>query len=109
MTDSVTVAVIGSAFRATVAEMGEALRRSSHSPIIPEIFAFPCALFAGVAETVPQDEVIPALLGSMALALPVLLEENSPADIRPGDIFIGNDPYRGGTHTPDIHVFAPVF
>lgn len=109
MIDSVTVAVIGSALRATVGEMGEALRRSSHSPIIREMFDYSCAIFSADGNTVAQDEVIPALLGSMVMALPELLKENPVETIRSGDIFIGNDPYRGCTHTPDIHLFAPVF
>lgn len=109
MIDSVTVAVLGSALRAIVGEMGEALRRSSHSPIIREMLDFSCAVFTGKGETIAQDENVPALLGSMAYALPVLMQENPLAAMRPGDIFIGNDPYRGGTHTPDIHIFTPIF
>ncbi|MEG6508380.1 hydantoinase B/oxoprolinase family protein [Methyloligella sp. 2.7D] len=109
MIDQVTVAVIGSAFRATVGEMGEALRRSSHSPIIREMFDYSCAIFTAEGDTVAQDDVIPALLNSMVMALPELLKENPLPTIKPGDIFIGNDPYRGCTHTPDIHLFAPVF
>src|SRR5262245_29532773 len=109
MTDPITVAVIGSALRAIVNEMGEALRRSAHSPIIREMLDYSCAVFTADGEVVSQDEVLPALLGAMAYAMPVLLKENPPGTIRPGDAFIGNDPYRGGTHTPDIHIFAPVF
>lgn len=109
LTDPITVAVIGSALRATVNEMGEALRRSSHSPIIREMLDYSCAVFTAGGEVVSQDEFLPALLGAMAYAMPVLLEENPVGTIRPGDMLIGNDPYRGGTHTPDIHIFAPVF
>lgn len=109
LTDPITVAVIGSALRATVSEMGEALRRSSHSPIIREMLDYSCAVFTAGGEVVSQDEFLPALLGAMAYAMPVLLEENPVGTIRPGDMLIGNDPYRGGTHTPDIHIFAPVF
>lgn len=107
--DPITVAVIGSALRASVNEMGEALRRSSHSPIIREMLDYSCAVFTAEGEVVSQDEFLPALLGAMAYAMPVLLQENPVETIRPGDVFIGNDPYRGGTHTPDIHIFAPVF
>jgi len=109
MVDPVTVAVIGSALLAGAREMGEALRRSSHSPIIREMLDYSCAIFTAEGEIAAQDENIPALLGSIAIALPVLLKENPEASIQPGDIFIGNDPYRGVSHTPDIHLFAPVF
>lgn len=107
--DPITVAVIGSALRATVNEMGEALRRSSHSPIIREMLDYSCAVFTERGDIVSQDEFLPALLGAMAFAMPELLKENPADTIRPGDMFIGNDPYRGATHTPDIHIFAPVF
>lgn len=109
MTDPITVAVIGSALRSTVTEMGSSLRRSSHSPIIREMLDFSCAIFTADGEVVSQDEFLPALLGAMSYAMPHLLSENPPATIQQGDVFIGNDPYRGGTHTPDIHIFAPVF
>lgn len=109
MADAVTTAVVGSVLNAIVGEMNEALKRSSYSPIIREMLDFSCALFSSEGETIAQDENIPALLGSMAYALPALLEDNSDEPIRPGDMFIGNNPYRGGTHTPDIHIFAPIF
>ncbi|MDZ7840399.1 MAG: hydantoinase B/oxoprolinase family protein [Gammaproteobacteria bacterium] len=109
MTDPVTTAVVGSVLNAIVGEMNEALKRSSYSPIIREMLDFSCALFSSDGETIAQDENIPALLGSMAYALPALLEDNADEPIRPGDMFIGNNPYRGGTHTPDIHIFAPIF
>lgn len=109
MIDPITVAVIGSSLFATTREMGEALRRSSHSPIIREMLDYSCALFTAKGEVVAQDEMIPALLGSITTAMPILLAETPAETIAPGDIFIGNDPYRGVSHTPDIHLFAPVF
>lgn len=109
MVDPVTVAVIGSSLFATTREMGEALKRSSHSPIIREMLDYSCAIFTAKGEVAAQDEVIPALLGSITTAMPILLQETPEEKIKPGDIFIGNDPYRGVSHTPDIHLFAPVF
>lgn len=107
--DPVSVAIIGSALRAVVGEAGEALRRSAHSPIIREMLDYSCALFDARGQTVSEDANIPALLGSMTYSMPHLLAENPPETVRPGDVFIGNDPYRGCTHTLDIHIFAPVF
>ncbi|QRM57087.1 hydantoinase B/oxoprolinase family protein [Sinorhizobium sp. BG8] len=107
--DPVTVAVIGSALKAAVGEIGDALRRSSHSPIIREMLDYSCAVFNRKGEAIAEDANIPALLGSMTYSMPFLLAENPPETIDPGDMFIGNDPYRGCTHTPDIHIFAPVF
>jgi N-methylhydantoinase B len=107
--DPVTVTVIGTALVAASEEMGEALRRSSYSPIIREMLDYSCAVLTTAGEIVAQAEGIPALLGAMSIALAHLVADNDPASIREGDIFIANDPYRGGTHTPDIHIFAPVF
>lgn len=109
MIDPVTVTVIGSALKALIGESGDALRRSSHSPIIREMLDYSCALFNARGEVIAEDANIPALLCSMTYAMPHLLAENPPESIAPGDIFIGNDPYRGCTHTLDIHIFAPVF
>jgi N-methylhydantoinase B len=107
--DPVTVTVIGTALVATAEEMSEALRRSSYSPIIREMLDYSCAVLTPGGEIVAQAEGIPALLGAMSIALEHLVRDNAPESIREGDIFIANDPYRGGTHTPDIHIFAPVF
>jgi N-methylhydantoinase B len=107
--DPVTTAVIGSGLVATSDEMSEALRRSSYSPIIREMLDYSCAIFTDEGETVAQAENIPALLGAMSIALQALIADNAAGGFEPGDIFIANDPYRGGTHTPDIHIFTPVF
>lgn len=107
--DPVTISVIGSSLRAAADEMSEALKRSSFSPIIREMLDYSCAILTPEGETIAQAENIPALLGSMTIALQTLVAENPADRLRPGDIFIANDPYRGGTHTPDIHIFTPVF
>ena len=107
--DPVTVTVIGTALVATAEEMSEALRRSAYSPIIREMLDYSCAVLTPAGEIVAQAEGIPALLGAMSIALAHLVRDNPADAIREGDIFIANDPYRGGTHTPDIHIFTPVF
>src|SRR5882724_1063923 len=109
MVDPVTVAVVGSALKAIVAEMGDSLRRSAHSPIIREMLDYSCVAFTPDGQVVAEDANIPALLGSMAVAMPFLLRENPVGTVDEGDIIIGNDPYRGCTHTPDVHLIAPVF
>jgi N-methylhydantoinase B len=109
MSDPITVAVIASALRAISWEMSEALRRSSHSPIIREMYDFSCGVFNDAGETVAQDELIPAFLGTMASTMPFVLEAVGDDGLSEGDAFFTNDPYRGGTHTPDIQLFVPVF
>ena len=108
MTDPVTVAVIAAALRAICWEMSEALRRSAHSPIIREMYDFSCGVFSAEGETVAQDELIPAFLGTMASTMPFVLESVGDQHIDEGDAFFTNDPYRGGTHTPDVQVFVPL-
>ena len=109
MIDPITAATVGSALVATTSEMSESLRRSSYSPIIREMLDYSCGVFTPRGEMAAQSETIPALLGAMAFALQALIEDHPRQTLAPGDIFIANDPYRGGTHTPDIHLFAPVF
>jgi N-methylhydantoinase B len=106
--DPITVAVIGTSLRATAWEMSAALQRSSHSPIIREMLDYSCAVFTATGEMVAQDELIPAFLGAMASTMPWVIEEAARGELREGDAFMANDPYRGGTHTPDIQVFVPV-
>lgn len=106
--DAITVAVISSALKATSSEMSEALRRSSHSPIIREMLDYSCAVFTAGGETVSQDDLIPAFLGAMASTLPWVIDSVDPGDISDGDAFMANDPYMGNTHTPDIQIHVPV-
>ncbi|HYZ81138.1 MAG TPA: hydantoinase B/oxoprolinase family protein [Solirubrobacteraceae bacterium] len=105
--DPITVAVIASALRATAWEMSESLRRSSHSPIIREMLDYSCAVFTPQGEIVAQDELIPAFLGAMAATMPYVIDAAGGRP-RAGDVWMTNDPYRGGTHTPDIQIFVPV-
>jgi len=106
--DPITVAVIASALKATSSEMSEALRRSSHSPIIREMLDYSCAVFTAEGETVSQDDLIPAFLGAMASTLPWVIDSVAPGEISEGDAFMANDPYMGNTHTPDIQIHVPV-
>ncbi len=106
--DPITVAVISSALQATASEMSEALRRSSHSPIIREMLDYSCAVFTAEGETVAQDDLIPAFLGTMAATLPWVIDSVDPDDVHAGDAYMINDPYMGGTHTPDIQIHVPV-
>lgn len=106
--DPITVAVIASALKATSSEMSEALRRSSHSPIIREMLDYSCAVFTADGETVSQDDLIPAFLGAMASTLPWVIDSVEAGDVSEGDAFMANDPYMGNTHTPDIQIHVPV-
>ncbi len=106
----ITVEVIGSAFESTVDEMGEALVRASYSTNIKERRDCSTAIFDARGAMLCQAEHIPVHLGSFISFIPLVMERNRLEDIKPGDVFIGNDAYEGGgTHLPDIVLAEPVF
>src|SRR5439155_6796074 len=89
-------------------EMGVALRRTAYSPNIKERMDASCALFDAEGRIVAQAEHIPVHLGSMPGAVDAAMRE-FPGTLREGDQIILNDPYRGGTHLPDVTLIRPVF
>jgi N-methylhydantoinase B len=108
--DPITVEVIGSALSSIVEEMGEALVRASYSTNIKERRDCSTALFDTRGTMLCQAEHIPMHLGSFIGIIPEILKRHPVADMRPGDVFIGNDAYAGGgTHLPDIVLGEPIF
>ena len=103
--DPVTLQVMLGALRAACDEMGAVLVRSAHSANIKERRDASTALFDERGRMVMQAEHIPVHLGAMPSAVAAVLEE----DHEPGVSWILNDPYRGGTHLPDITVITPLF
>ncbi len=101
----VTLQVLTGALRATCEEMGAVLIGSAHSANIKERRDASTALFDARGEMVMQAEHIPVHLGAMPDAVAAVLDE----DHAPERSWILNDPYRGGTHLPDITVITPVF
>lgn len=106
--DPISFEVVSGALHAAAREMTESLGRSAYSPIIREMLDYACAIFDDEGRLVAQGETIPAMIGSMGHALRILIQKYS-GQVVPGDIYIHNDPFTGGTHTPDIHLFMPVF
>ena len=86
-------------------EMGSVLIRAGFSPNIKERRDLSCAIFNSDGDMIAQAAHIPIHLGSMSFAARSVATEN----LSPGDIFILNDPFRGGTHLPDVTCVAPVF
>src|ERR1700760_2481074 len=110
MIDPITVEVIGSALSSIVEEMGEALVRASYSTNIKERRDCSTALFDLEGRTLCQAEHIPMHLGSFLDLIPHIMKRHPVEDMRPGDVFVGNDAYEGGgTHLPDIVLAEPVF
>jgi N-methylhydantoinase B len=105
MIDPVELQVVSGALLAICEEMGAVLIRSAHSANIKERRDASTALFDPDGEMVMQAEHIPVHLGAMPAAVAAVRDE----DHEPGRAWILNDPYRGGTHLPDITVITPVF
>jgi N-methylhydantoinase B len=106
--DSVTVDIIGHNLVAITEEMGVAMMRSAYSPNIKERRDCTTALLDTSGRSFAQAEHIPIHLGSMIGFIPGVVAQYGD-DIHPGDIFIANDPYLGGsTHLPDVSVVAPL-
>jgi N-methylhydantoinase B len=103
--DPVGLQVMIGGLRAACDEMGATLIRSAYSANIKERRDCSTALFDAHGELVMQAEHIPVHLGSMPDAVAAVLDEEQ----RPGEAWILNDPYRGGTHLPDVTLILPVF
>jgi N-methylhydantoinase B len=102
--DAVTLQVMVGALRAACEEMGVVLVRSAHSANVKERRDASTALFDASGEMAMQAEHIPVHLGAMPAAVEAVAAEGP----EPGDAFILNDPFRGGTHLPDITVVSPI-
>ncbi|MCK8787022.1 hydantoinase B/oxoprolinase family protein [Roseomonas sp. NAR14] len=106
--DPVTLAVLQARFTAIVEEMGEALLRTAYSQILNASRDFSIALCDAGARLVAQADHLPVHVGAMPYAVRAVLD-GVGARPRPGDIFLVNDPWHGGSHLPDMTVVVPVF
>ena len=106
MLDAAELEVMRQALTAIPEEMGVVLVRSAYSPNIKERRDASCALFDPLGRMVAQAEHIPVHLGSMPMAVENLLATGD--EIGPGDSWIVNNPYTGGSHLNDVTVISPV-
>ena len=106
MRDIIEIEVFNKLFSSIAEEMGIILARSSFSANIKERRDFSCAIFDAGGDLIAQAAHIPVHLGAMPMTLNQVLAE---MPLRRGDVAITNDPYKGGSHLPDITVIAPVF
>jgi N-methylhydantoinase B len=104
--DPADIAVLGHALHSVAVEMGAALRRTAFSPNIKERRDYSSAVFTGAGDLVAMGDDMPVHLGSMPMSVRAVLDA---LQLAPGDIALLNDPFRGGTHLPDITMVAPVF
>jgi len=106
--DPVLLEIFNKRFMSIAEQMGWRLQNTAHSVNIKERLDFSCAVFDAHGELVANAPHIPVHLGSMGASVQAVIR-NNPGNIRPGDAFVLNDPYAGGTHLPDITVITPVF
>jgi N-methylhydantoinase B len=105
--DPITISVIQHRLAGIVEEMGEAMLRTSFSQILNSSRDFSTAICGAGSELVAQADHIPVHVGALQPATASIIQAFGD-DVHPGDIFLLNDPYHGGSHLPDVTVFVPV-
>jgi 5-oxoprolinase (ATP-hydrolysing) len=106
--DPVMVEVFSNLFMSIAEQMGVRLQSTAHSVNIKERLDFSCAIFDADGGLIANAPHIPVHLGSMGESIKVVLQRNK-GRMRPGDVYVLNDPYHGGTHLPDVTVVTPAF
>ena len=107
--DPVTIEVLRGRFTAVADEMQHALIKSSYSTIVTEALDATCAVYDETGRTVAQACAIPIHLGALTELGRRFARRYPPGEAKPGDVYLVNDPYAGGTHLPDFGVASPVF
>jgi 5-oxoprolinase (ATP-hydrolysing) len=105
--DPVLLEVFNNRFMNLAEQMGLCLQNTAHSVNIKERLDFSCALFDGEGSLIANAPHMPVHLGSMSESIKTVIARNP--GMRPGDVFVLNDPYHGGTHLPDVTVVTPVW
>ena len=105
--DPIMLEVFNNHFMQIAEHMGAVLQNTAHSVNIKERMDFSCALFDKTGDLIANAPHIPVHLGSMGDSVKAILQENP--HITPGDAYLLNAPYNGGTHLPDLTVVTPVF
>ena len=106
-TDPATFEVVKNALYCAAEEMKVVLAKTAYSPLLKVAGDYSCGLFDVAGEMVAQGPDLPIHLGSMPLAVKAVIR--AFPQVEPGDIFIHNDPYFGGSHLPDVNVVTPAF
>ena len=106
--DPVMLEVFNNLFMSIAEQMGATLANTAYSVNIKERYDFSCAIFDQNGDLVANAPHVPVHLGSMSESVRTVLHANA-GKIRPGDVFMMNNPFNGGTHLPDVTVITPVF
>lgn len=105
-TDPIEFEIFKNLFVSIAEEMGVTLCRTGYSPNIKERLDYSCAIYDADGETIAQGDHMPVHLGAMPLSVRAAIDH---VDLQRGDTAMLNDPFRGGTHLPDITLVSPVF
>ncbi|AVR96939.1 hydantoinase B/oxoprolinase family protein [Pseudoduganella armeniaca] len=106
--DPVMLEIFNNLFMSIAEQMGLRLQNTAYSVNIKERLDFSCAIFDAAGNLIANAPHMPVHLGSMGESIKTVMRENA-GRMRPGDVFMLNDPYNGGTHLPDVTVITPVF
>ncbi|MBC7608923.1 MAG: hydantoinase B/oxoprolinase family protein, partial [Polaromonas sp.] len=106
--DPVLLEVFNNLFMNIAEQMGLQLQNTAYSVNIKERLDFSCALFDTAGNLIANAPHMPVHLGSMGESIKTVIRENA-GKMQPGDVYVLNDPYHGGTHLPDITVITPVY
>ena len=106
--DPVLLEVFNNLFMNIAEQMGLQLQNTAYSVNIKERLDFSCALFSAEGQLIANAPHMPVHLGSMGESIQTVIRENA-GRMQPGDVYVLNDPYHGGTHLPDVTVITPVF
>jgi len=107
--DVFTLGVLRSLMEAIPAEMAEVLKRTSYHPIFNEVLDFSTALLNRRGELVASSMGVTVHLGALELCASAVINHFGLEQMKPGDVFVHNNPYPGGTHLPDVDILVPVF
>ncbi|MEL6685403.1 MAG: hydantoinase B/oxoprolinase family protein, partial [Pseudomonadota bacterium] len=106
--DPVMLEVFNNLFMSIAEQMGATLANTAYSVNIKERYDFSCAIFDQNGDLVANAPHVPVHLGSMSESVRTILDQNA-GKISPGDVFMMNNPFNGGTHLPDVTVITPIF
>ncbi|MBX3610894.1 MAG: hydantoinase B/oxoprolinase family protein [Hydrogenophaga sp.] len=106
--DPVLLEVFNNLFMNIAEQMGLQLQNTAYSVNIKERLDFSCALFDAEGNLIANAPHMPVHLGSMGESIKTVIRENA-GRMQPGDVYVLNDPYHGGTHLPDVTVITPVY
>ena len=106
--DPITASVIRHRLTGIVEEMGEAMLHTSFSQILNSSRDFSTAICGADGHLVAQAEHIPVHVGALPTAVESVAQTFA-GEVQPGDVFLLNDPYYGGSHLPDLTAFVPIF